>query len=193
LRRLEERGERVRCLARRPERLAPTVGPGTEVVRGDLRDPASLAAALQGADAAVYLVHSMSSDPGYREADRRAAEAFAAAARQAGVGRIVYLGDLGHGPRLREHLASRQEVGRVLAASGVPTIEMRGAGRFSFEMIRALVDRLPVMVTPPGSTPAPSRSPWTTSWSTSRSRWTYSRRAAPCSRWAAPAGSPTPR
>jgi uncharacterized protein YbjT (DUF2867 family)/uncharacterized protein YndB with AHSA1/START domain len=123
------------------------------VVAGDVGEPASLAAALEGVDTAYYLVHSMASGVDYREADRRAAEAFGAAARAAGVGRIVYLGGLGGDGALSGHLASRQEVGRVLAASGVPTIELRasiviGSGSTSFEMIRALVDRLPVMVTP---------------------------------------------
>ncbi len=95
----------------------------------------------------------MASGTDYREADRRGAEAFGAAARAAGVRRIVYLGGLGHGADLSGHLASRQEVGRVLAGSGVATLELRasiviGSGSTSFEMVRALVDRLPVMVTP---------------------------------------------
>jgi uncharacterized protein YbjT (DUF2867 family) len=95
----------------------------------------------------------MASGTDYRDADRRGAEAFGAAARAAGVRRIVYLGGLGRGEELSGHLSSRQEVGRVLARSGVPTLELRasiviGSGSTSFEMIRALVDRLPVMVTP---------------------------------------------
>jgi uncharacterized protein YbjT (DUF2867 family) len=102
---------------------------------------------------AYYLIHSMSGAADYRRADREGAEAFGRAAREAGVRRIVYLGGLGEGTDLSSHLASRQEVGRALAASGVPTIELRagiviGSGSTSFEMIRALVDRLPVMVTP---------------------------------------------
>src|SRR6185436_4915022 len=85
--------------------------------------------------------------------DRRAATSFGQAARVAGVRRIIYLGGLGSGSALSPHLASRQEVGRLLAASGVPTIEFRasiviGSGSLSFEMIRALVERLPVMVAP---------------------------------------------
>ncbi|WP_217915522.1 SDR family oxidoreductase [Miltoncostaea marina] len=151
--RLEARGERVSCLARDPARLRPRVGAGTEVVAGDVGDPASLSAAMAGVDVALYLVHSMAGGPGWREADRRAAEAFGAAAGAAGVRRIVYLGGLGHGGRLSEHLASRQEVGRALGAAGVPVLELRagiiiGSGSLSYEMIRALVDRLPVMVTP---------------------------------------------
>ncbi len=154
LRVLEESGYRIRCLARRPEYLQPRVAPGTEVVRGDLSDAATLPPAMRGVHTAYYLVHSMAStEDEFAERDRRAAEAFASAARASGVRRIVYLGGLGRGPALSRHLASRQEVGRILAASGVPTIELRasiivGSGSLSFEMIRALVEKLPVMITP---------------------------------------------
>jgi hypothetical protein len=94
-----------------------------------------------------YLVHSMGVGGGFEEADRRAATSFGRAARVAGVRRIIYLGGLGSGSALSPHLASRQEVGRLLAASGVPTSEFRasivlGSGSLSFEMIRALVARL---------------------------------------------------
>ncbi|HEX7337588.1 MAG TPA: DUF2867 domain-containing protein [Gemmatimonadales bacterium] len=155
LRALEAKGQRVRCLARRPEFLASWVGPGTEVVRGDVLDPASLRAALEGVHTTYYLVHSMAAG-GHRYADddRRGATSFASAAREAGVRRIVYLGGLGgEGERLSAHLESRQEVGRILRESGVPTVEFRasivlGSGSLSFEVIRALVEKLPVMVTP---------------------------------------------
>ncbi len=152
LRALEERGERVRCLSRRPELLVPRVASTTEVVEGDVLRPETVAAALSGVESVYYLVHSMSSSRSFADVDRRAARAFAAAAREAGVERVIYLGGLGHG-QLSEHLASRQEVGEILRASGLPTIELRasiviGSGSASFEMIRALVDRLPVMVTP---------------------------------------------
>ena len=94
----------------------------------------------------------MGSGGSFVEADRKAAAAFGRAARAAGVRRLVYLGGLGEG-ELSEHLASRQEVGRILRESGVPTVEFRcsiviGSGSASFEMLRALVERLPVMVTP---------------------------------------------
>ncbi len=150
---LEARGEQVRCLARRPEYLAPRVGPSTEIVKGDLLDPASLRPAMRGIGTAYYLVHSMGSDTSFEEEDRAAASAFAGAAREAGVGRIVYLGGLGSGSALSAHLASRQEVGRILSESGVPTVEFRasiiiGSGSLSFELVRALVKKLPVMVTP---------------------------------------------
>jgi len=153
LKALEDAGHRVRCLARRPEFLRPRVAASTEVVQGDVLDPSSLAPAMDGVDTTYYLVHSMGSGRSFEEEDRRAATNFAEAARAAGVRRIVYLGALGSGPRLSPHLASRQEVGRILGESGVPTVEFRasiiiGSGSLSFEMIRALVDRLPVMVTP---------------------------------------------
>jgi uncharacterized protein YbjT (DUF2867 family) len=150
---LEGAGARLRCMTRRPEELGGRVAAGTEVVPGDVLDPDSLDRALAGVDVAYYLVHSMASGTGYHDADRRGASAFAGAARRAGVGRIVYLGGLGRGDDLSAHLSSRQEVGRILASSGVATLELRasiviGSGSASFEMIRALVDRLPVMVTP---------------------------------------------
>lgn len=146
-------GSRLRCLARRPEYLGARVGPKTEVVRGDVLDLESLRRAMEGVDIAYYLVHSMGSGGDFEAQDRRAAENFARAAREAGVGRIVYLGGLGREPGLSPHLRSRQEVGRVLRKSGVPTVEFRasiiiGSGSLSFEMIRALVEKLPVMVTP---------------------------------------------
>lgn len=149
----EARGERVRCLARDPERLTQRVAPGTEVCRGDVLDPDSLTEALRGVHTAYYLVHSMGSAEGFEERDRRGARNFAAAARAAGVSRIVYLGGLAHGDDLSPHLASRIEVGRELRSAGVPVLEFRasiviGPGSASFEMLRALVERLPVMITP---------------------------------------------
>lgn len=150
---LEGAGARLRCMTRRPEELGGRVAAGTEVVPGDVLDPDSLDRALAGVDVAYYLVHSMASGTGYHDADRRGASAFAGAARRAGVGRIVYLGGLGRGDDLSAHLSSRQEVGRILASSGVATLELRasiviGSGSASFEMIRALVEILPVMITP---------------------------------------------
>ena len=147
-------GWRVRCLARLPEHLSPRVPAGVEVVRGDLLDAGSLSAAMQGMEAALYLVHSMGATGDFEQQDRLAAEHFAAAASAAGVQRIIYLGGLGENePDLSAHLRSRHEVGERLRAHGVPVIEFRasiiiGSGSLSFEMIRALVERLPVMVTP---------------------------------------------
>jgi uncharacterized protein YbjT (DUF2867 family) len=147
-------GWRVRCLARQPEHLSSRVPAGVEVVQGDLLNAASLSAAMQGADAAYYLVHSMGATGDFETQDRIAADNFATAACAAGVKRIIYLGGLGEDePDLSAHLRSRHEVGERLRAHGVPVIEFRasiiiGSGSLSFEMIRALVERLPVMVTP---------------------------------------------
>jgi uncharacterized protein YbjT (DUF2867 family) len=154
LRTLENKGYHVRCLARRPEILQDKVRFLTEVVAGDVLDRASLDAALQGADVAYYLVHSMGSSGSFEEADRQAALNFGAAAKAAGVQRIIYLGALGSADEtLSPHLRSRQEVGEILRQSGVSILEFRasiviGSNSLSFEMIRSLVERLPVMITP---------------------------------------------
>ena len=150
---LEEHGFALRCLARRPEYLRPRVGSSTEVVQGDVLNIESLRRAMSGVHTAFYLVHSLASGWSFEREEHLAAVSFATAAREAGVRRIVYLGGLGSGPDLSKHLRSRQEVGRLLRESGVPTIEFRasiiiGSGSLSFEMMRALVEKLPVMVTP---------------------------------------------
>ncbi len=152
--RLEERGMRVRCMSRRPEELQARLGPRAEVVAGDVLEPAGLEAALRGVEVAYYLVHSMGSSGSFVDADRCGALNFGLAARAAGVRRIVYLGGLGEDRGdLSAHLRSRQEVGAILGESGVPVVEFRasiviGSGSLSFELIRALVERLPFMVTP---------------------------------------------
>ena len=154
LKALETQGYPVRCLARRPDFLCPRVSAQTEIVAGDVLDPDSLSPAMQGIHTAYYMVHSMGSGGSFEEQDRQAAQNFGQAARQAGVRRIIYLGGLGDNTgTLSSHLRSRQEVGEVLRDSGVQTIEFRasiviGSGSLSFEMIRALVERLPVMITP---------------------------------------------
>jgi len=150
---LEQEGRKVRCLARHPEALFRRVAPTTTVVTGDVLEPDSLCAAMAGVHTAFYLLHSMSSGNGFEGEDRRAAAAFGAAALRSGVKKIVYLGGLGQQEGLSAHLRSRQEVGRILRESGTPTIEFRasiilGSGSFSFDMIRALVERLPIMITP---------------------------------------------
>ena len=149
---LEAGRYRVRCMTRRPAELRGRVGANTTAVFGDCFDPASLAGALAGVHTAYYLVHSMGAAGSFEEKDRQAASNFAAAARQAGVRRIIYLGGLGAGA-LSPHLRSRQEVGAALRATAVELIEFRasiviGSGSLSFEMIRALVERLPVMICP---------------------------------------------
>lgn len=154
LRRLEAAGYQVRCLARRPESLREKVGEGTEVVRGDVLDRASLDRAMEGVEIAYYLVHSMGASGSFEDADREAALNFGQAAKAAGVARMIYVGGLGREKEdLSPHLRSRHEVGHVLRESGVGVIELRasvviGSGSLSFEMIRALVERLPFMVAP---------------------------------------------
>jgi uncharacterized protein YbjT (DUF2867 family) len=150
---LENRGQRVRCLARYPDALRERVAPTTEVVGGDVLDPQSLPAAMADVHTAFYLVHAMASANSFEREDRVAAQNFASAAAAAGVRRIVYLGGLGHGNNLSAHLRSRQEVGNILRQSPVTTIEFRtsiivGSGSISFEIVRALVEKLPVMTTP---------------------------------------------
>lgn len=149
---LLEAGHRVRAVSRRAGSLAAHPWRDlVEVVEADLLDPTSLPAALAGADAAYYLVHSMDNEA-FAERDRRAAENMANAAASAGLRQIVYLGGLGDGD-LSPHLASRQEVGNVLAEGDVPVTELRaaviiGSGSLSFEMVRYLTEVLPAMVTP---------------------------------------------
>ena len=151
---LEHAGHRVRCLARRPETLHGRVGAGTEVVQGDCLAPASLGPALAGVHTAYYLVHSMGATKDFAALDREAAREFGRAAREAGVRRIIYLGGLGEpSDDLSAHLKSRQETGDILRESGVPVVEFRasiviGSGSLSFEMVRALVERLPVLICP---------------------------------------------
>jgi uncharacterized protein YbjT (DUF2867 family) len=151
---LAGKGYRLRCVARRPEYLRERVPPDVEVIGGDVLHPESLGPVFAGVAVAYYLVHSMGSTGDFEEHDRQAARNFGAAARAAGVGRIIYLGGLGEDAGdLSRHLRSRHEVGEILWASGVPVIEFRasiiiGSGSLSFEMIRALVERLPVMIMP---------------------------------------------
>ena len=154
LKALEQRGLRVRCMARHPEFLKSRVASNTEVMQGDCLDKASLATVMSEVDCAYYLVHSMGSPGKFEEQDRQAAHNFAEAAREAGIRRIIYLGGLGEkDPSLSAHLRSRLEVADILRTSGIPVIEFRasiiiGSGSLSFEMIRALVQRLPLMICP---------------------------------------------
>src|SRR5665811_1944430 len=121
--------------------------------RGDLLQPASLGSAFLGVETAFYLVHSMLAGAEFEDRETEAATNFARAAREAGVRRIIYLGGLASGNSLSPHMRSRCETGKVLRASGIPVIELQasiviGSGSASFEMMRALVERLPVMITP---------------------------------------------
>ncbi|MEV7420013.1 SDR family oxidoreductase [Streptomyces sp. NPDC089919] len=155
---LLDAGHRVRCLARTPEKLRDHPWSGrVEIVRGDVTDAESVARALEGVDVAYYLVHALSAGTGFEATDREAARVFAEGARRAGTGRVVYLGGLTPAgvpeAELSPHLRSRAEVGRILLAGGAPTAVLRaaviiGSGSASFEMLRYLTERLPVMVTP---------------------------------------------
>jgi uncharacterized protein YbjT (DUF2867 family) len=150
LRPLAERGHHVRAMTRNPDRS--DFPDGVEGVEGDVMRADSLGPALEGADVAYYLVHSMEGKGGdFAERDRRGATNFGRAAREAGVRRIVYLGGLPGGDS--EHLASREEVARILAEHVEDTVHVRaamviGAGSASFVMLRSLVHRLPAMITP---------------------------------------------
>jgi uncharacterized protein YbjT (DUF2867 family) len=153
--RLLAAGRRVRCLVRDPARLQGREWlPHVEVVAGDVLAPAGLGEALAGVDTAFYLIHSMAGGSGFHERDVRAARAFARAAADAGVSRLVYLGGLGDPEAdISAHLRSRQATGEALREAGVPVTELRaavvvGSGSISFEMIRYLTERLPVMICP---------------------------------------------
>jgi uncharacterized protein YbjT (DUF2867 family) len=154
LKALEQAGWPVRCLARRPDFLRPRVATTTEVIKADCLDRGSLAGAMTGVHTAYYLVHSMGSPGQFEQEDRQAAQNFADVAHEAGIRRIIYLGGLGnHDQGLSAHLRSRHEVADILRGSGIPISEFRasiviGSGSLSFEMIRALVQRLPVMICP---------------------------------------------
>ena len=154
LKALEATGRPLRCLARRPDALRAKAADTTEIVAGDLQDAQALAAALNGVHTAYYLVHSMGDAIEFEERERASAAHFAAAAEAAGIQRIVYLGGLGDDANaLSPHLRSRQDVGRILRGGRVPTLEFRasiviGSGSLSFELVRALTEHLPVMITP---------------------------------------------
>ncbi len=149
-------GHDVRCLARTPARLDSVEWrPRVEVVAADVLERSSLDEALRGVETVYYLVHAMGQDGDFEESDRVGAENTRKAAEQAGVSRIVYLGGLGEDDpeRLSSHLASRHEVGQVLASGTVPVTELRaaviiGSGSASFEMLRHLVEVLPAMICP---------------------------------------------
>ena len=151
---LQAAGRPVRCLARRPEFLSSRVGPETEVMQGDCLKSSSLRRCFDGIETAYYLVHSMGSATDFETQDRAADTHFGQAASEAGVARIVYVGGLGSGSDvLSKHLRSRHETGEVLRESGIPVVEFRssivlGSGSLSFELIRTLVERLPVMICP---------------------------------------------
>ncbi len=153
--RLVEGGHEVRCLTRRPEKLGGVPwADEVDLVQGDALQPESLVPAMEGIDAVYYLVHSIGTGADFEESDRRAAVNTEAAADAAGVGRIIYLGGLvPTGETASAHLASRAEVGQIFLDGPVPAVVLQagviiGSGSASFEMLRYLTERLPVMVTP---------------------------------------------
>lgn len=155
---LLKEGYSIRCLARSPQKIAGrpwASDPRVEVVQSDLSDLGQVVTAMRGCGPAYYLVHSMlASGKSYAAKDVETAALFARAAEKAGISRIIYLGGLGEmGEGLSEHLRSRRETERALSSSSVPLTVLRaamiiGSGSASFEILRYLVERLPIMVTP---------------------------------------------
>ncbi len=153
--RLLDAGYRVRCLVRDPARLQGRSWlEKVEVVQGDVLKPDTVSAAVEGVKAAYYLIHSMTSSTDFHGRDLTAARNFGGAAKTAGVQRIIYLGGLGDPEAdLSQHLRSRQQTGQALQEAGVPVTEFRaaiivGSGSVSFEMVRYLTERIPVMICP---------------------------------------------
>jgi uncharacterized protein YbjT (DUF2867 family) len=153
--RLLDAGHEVRCMTRSKARLRDVPwARRVEVAEADALDAGALREALAGVDVAYYLIHSIDTGSNFEETDRTAAETFAAAAKDAGVGRLIYLGGLApDDEELSAHLRSRSEVAEIMLASGVPTAVLRaaviiGSGSASFEMLRYLTERLPAMVCP---------------------------------------------
>lgn len=152
---LDQTGLKVRCMARKPEYLEPHAkGTHAEVVRGDVLEPDSLNVALDGVQVAYYLIHAIGAGKEFEEYEQTGARNFGKAAARAGVERIIFVGGLAPNTgTLSQHMRSRHATGHALAEAGVPVLELRasiviGAGSLSYEMIRALVQRLPFMVTP---------------------------------------------
>ena len=152
---LLDAGLRVRCMSRSPGRLRDYPwADRVETARADATDPRAVRQALAGTEIAYYLIHALGTGRRFEDADRAAARTFAAAAADAGVRRVIYLGGLAPaGEELSPHLRSRGEVGQILLDAGVPAAVLQaavilGSGSASFEMLRYLTERLPVMVTP---------------------------------------------
>ena len=153
--RLVEAGHRVRCLVRDPSRLQGRPwGTQVEVVQGDVLDPDSLQGAMRDVNVVYYLIHSLGEGVGFEQLDVQAARNCSLAAKASGVGRLIYLGGLGDAStQLSPHLRSRHQTGEALREAGVPVTEFRaavivGSGSLSFEMVRYLTERLPIMICP---------------------------------------------
>jgi uncharacterized protein YbjT (DUF2867 family) len=147
--------EEVRRLSRNPDRLQDLLGESVTSARADKADSESLKAALEGCYVAFYLVHSLGEQNNFYQIEMRSAQIFTYAAKSVGVKRIIYLGALAQSDpnHSSTHIESRHRVGETLKSTGVPVTEFRasviiGAGSMPFEAIRALIERLPIMVTP---------------------------------------------
>ena len=154
LKRLETSEYGIRCMAREPSRLSGRVSKNVEIVEGDISQIETLKTAFDGIDTAFFLIHALASKGDFENTEVQGAENFVSLARSAGVQRIIYLGGLGsEGDEHSAHMRSRHAVGDILRNSGIPTIELQasiiiGSGSLSFELIRSLVNRLPVMLLP---------------------------------------------
>ncbi|MFM6965874.1 MAG: NAD(P)H-binding protein, partial [Rhodoluna sp.] len=150
-------GYRVRVLARNPERLKdhPWID-RVEVAAGDANDERALTNAMAGVDVAYYMLHALLSKNDFELKEKQLAEHFVKCAKQSGIARIVYLGGIiAPSEELSPHMQSRADTGEILRNSGIPTIELRaavviGSGSASFEMLRYLTERLPIMTVPKG-------------------------------------------
>lgn len=151
---LSDKSAHLRCMARRPDEAWFRLPANTQIIKADVLDVASLPKAVSGIHTAYYLIHSMGDGDRFAELEQQGALNFAKACQSAGVKRIIYLGGLGDKDTdLSEHLKSRHAVGRILKSTGIEVIEFRasiiiGSGSLSFEMVRALTEKLPIMVTP---------------------------------------------
>lgn len=155
IQRFLQSNDSIRCLVRKKHSGEKREIPKVEVAYGDLLDKKSLHQALQGIETAYYLAHSLDKKKDFEDAERKAAENFGAVSKSSGIKRIIFLGALGniHEGTLSPHLKSRKEVGTILRASGVQVIEFQasiilGSGSLSYEMIKALSERLPIMIMP---------------------------------------------
>lgn len=153
LKKLLEKGFQIKCLARNPKNIPFSNHQNLTFTKADLLDFESINKALANTDVAFYLAHSLGSAKDFEEKERICAKNFAEAAKKSSIKKIIYLGGLGDDDNLSPHLQSRQEVGKILRESGINVIEFRasiiiGSGSLSYEMVRALVHKLPIMITP---------------------------------------------
>jgi len=154
LKQIGKMGLSTRCLVRHPKSLTSPIGPDTEVAQGDVLKLESLKPAFRRIKKVFYLIHALGSKRSFEQEESIGAQNFSLAAKEAGVEKIIYLGGLASPEvSLSEHMKSRQQVGSLLRSSGIPVLEFRasvilGSGSLSFEMVRSLVEKLPVMILP---------------------------------------------